>query len=187
MELLEAFDRALGEFDSRVHQVGDAQWGDDTPCTEWRVRDLVNHLTSEHLWVPWLLRGATLEEVGDRFDGDVLGADPVRRWEEASAASREAFHSPGALAGSVHTSAGLTPAEEYAEQVTMDLTVHAWDLARGVGADDRLDEDLVARVYRDVEPQADAWRVPGVFGPRVRVADTAPLQDRLMGLLGREP
>ncbi|MEU8568205.1 TIGR03086 family metal-binding protein [Streptomyces pathocidini] len=187
MELIEAFDAGLEEFGRRVHQVGPGQWTAGTPCTEWSVRDLVNHLTSEHLWAPWLLRGATLTEVGDRFDGDVLGDEPVAAWDKAVAESKPAFHRPGALESEVYTSGGLLGASEYAWQMTTDLAVHAWDLARGIGADDTLDEDLATTVYGYIEPQAKAWQGAGVFAPPVKVPASAPVQDRLMGLLGRRP
>ncbi len=187
MELLDAFDRGLAEFDDRVHRVRDDQWDEGTPCTSWSVRDLVNHLTGEHLWAPWLLRGATLDEVGDRFDGDVLGDRPVRAWEQAVAASRASFHEPGALDGTVHTSGGPTPTEEYARQMTMDLAVHAWDLARGIGADEALDAGLVALVYGDARESSGSWQGLGIFDPPVRVPASASRQDRLLALLGRDP
>ncbi|UGY92095.1 TIGR03086 family metal-binding protein [Streptomyces gobiensis] len=187
MELIEAFDRAQAEFDRRVHQVTDGQWSAPTPCTEWTVRDLVNHLVSEHLWAPWLLRGATVMEVGDRFEGDVLGDDPVAAWEQAATASHAAFHDPHALEGTVDTSGGPTPAEEYAWQMTSDLTVHAWDLARGIGADSRLDEELAAAVYDKVAPQANAWQGMGIFAPPVPVREPVKAQDKLVALLGRQP
>ncbi|GAA2084087.1 TIGR03086 family metal-binding protein [Actinomadura alba] len=187
MKQLDAFDKALAEFDRRVHQVKDEQWSAGTPCTDWTVRDLVDHLTSEHLWAPLLLRGATLAEVGDRFDGDVLGTDPVGAWEQAAAESKVAFHRRGALDGSVYTTGGLTPAAEYAWQMTMDLTVHAWDLARGIGADDAMDEDLVAMVYDGAESRIGDWQGLGIFAAPVDVAESASTQDRLVALLGRRP
>jgi uncharacterized protein (TIGR03086 family) len=187
MELVDAYDRGVTEFGRRVHRVGPDQWDDDTPCTEWSVRDLVNHLTGEHLWAPWLLRGATLEEVGHRFDGDVLGDDLWAAWGRAAAASREAVHEPGAAAGRVHTSGGPTPAEEYLRQMTLDLTVHAWDLARGIGDVDRLDEELVALVWDYAREGAPSWQGFGMFDPPVEQPASASRQDRLVALLGRRP
>ncbi len=187
MDQLDAYDRALREFDTRVHQVGAGQWDDATPCTAWSVKDLVNHVTGEELWAPWLLRGATLAEVGDRYDGDVLGDHPVRAWERAAAGSREAFHTPGALEGRVHVTGGRIAASDYGWQMISDLTVHAWDLARGIGVDDRLDEDVVREVHDRVAPQAAAWQGSGMFAPPVDVPEDAPVQDRLVGLLGRAP
>ncbi|UGQ13017.1 TIGR03086 family metal-binding protein [Yinghuangia sp. ASG 101] len=187
MDQIGAYDKALREFDTRVHHVEPAQWRDATPCTAWSVKDLVNHVTGEHLWAPWLLRGATLTEVGDRFDGDVLGDDPVGVWDRAAAASREAFHVPGALNGRVHVTGGRIAAEDYGWQMIGDLTVHAWDLARGIGDDDRMDEDLAREVYDRIAPQASAWQGSGMFAPPVDVPDDAPVQDRLVALLGRTP
>ena len=187
MQLLDAFDTALAEFDHRVHRVADRQWSARTPCEEWTVRDLVNHLTGEHLWAPSLLRGATLDEVGDRFEGDVLGDDPVPSWERAASESQAGFHRPGALDGMVHTSVGETPATEYGWQMTLDLAVHAWDLARGIDDDDRLDEDLVHTVYEHFVPLVDAWQDLGLFDPPVPVPRDVSAQDRLVALLGRRP
>ena len=59
--------------------VGEDQWGAPTPCADWDVRELVNHVAGEDLWTAPLLEGSTIEEVGDRFDGDLLGDDPISR------------------------------------------------------------------------------------------------------------
>ena len=72
--------RGMGEFDRRVRAVHPEQWANSTPCTEWDVRALVNHVVTEQLWAPLLLDGATVEDIGDRFDGDQLGDDPVAAW-----------------------------------------------------------------------------------------------------------
>jgi uncharacterized protein (TIGR03086 family) len=183
---LDRYTRALQGFGDRVHAVRDDQWGDPTPDTEWDVRQLVNHLVVEQLWVPPLMDGRTIAEVGGRFDGDQLGDDPQRSWDEAAAAARGAFSAPGALERTVHLSAGDTPAEEYLREMTMDLVVHGWDLARALGGDERLPPDLVDWVYRRYEPQADSLASWGVFGPRVSVAEDADQQTKLLAMFGRD-
>lgn len=187
MDLLTALDRGFTEFGHRMEAVDDSQWSAPTPCSRWTVRDLVNHMVGEHLWAPWLLRGSTVDEVGDRFDGDLCGDDPRGAWQAASSASRSAFHRPGSLDQQVDTSGGLIPATEYGWQMTLDLTVHAWDLARGIGAADRLDEELATALYERFAPQAEQWQGAGVFAPPVPVPAGAPPQDRLVAVLGRQP
>ena len=86
MNIPAMFGRAAAEFDARVRQVGDHQWQAATPDEDWTVRDLVNHLVGEDLWTPPLLAGSTMAEVGDRFEGDMLGAEPKAAWTAASAA-----------------------------------------------------------------------------------------------------
>ena len=68
--------RAVEAFGERVRAVPDDRWNGSTPCTDWDVRALVNHLVGENLWTPPLFEGKTIAEIGDVYDGDVLGADP---------------------------------------------------------------------------------------------------------------
>jgi uncharacterized protein (TIGR03086 family) len=182
---LSRFASAMAEFDRRVRAVRPEQWHNPTPCPEWDVRALVNHLVAEQLWAPLLLDGATVEDVGDRFDGDQLGADPVAAWASAAAAAREAFAAPGALRRFVELSYGRRPAEGYCQEMTLDLTVHAWDLARGIQADERLDGELVSDVLAFIEPQVEQLAGTGMFAPPVAVGDDADSQTRLLALLGR--
>jgi uncharacterized protein (TIGR03086 family) len=181
------FVQAMGEFDKRVRSVAPDQWHKTTPCADWDVRQLVNHLVVEQLWAPLLLDGATIEDVDDRFGGDQLGDDPVAAWTSAAVASREAFAAPGALRRSVELSYGRRPAQGYCQEMTMDLTVHAWDLARAIGVDEKLDDELVSSVLAFVEPQVDQLARTGLFAPPVAVGDDADAQTRLLALVGRRP
>ncbi|MEU6820133.1 TIGR03086 family metal-binding protein [Streptomyces atriruber] len=184
--LLERHGEALDLFTDRVHAVRADQWDAATPCTDWTVHDLVNHLASEQLWVPPLLRdGATTQSVGDAFDGDLLGPDPVASWDTAATASRAAFREPGALDRTVHLSFGETSAAFYGGQMTTDLVVHAWDLSRAIGADETLPEGLVDFAMSEVSPYADELAKSGLFAPAVEPPAGADAQTRLLSLLGR--
>jgi uncharacterized protein (TIGR03086 family) len=179
------FEQATGRFGELVHQVKDDQWGNGTPCSEWDVRALVNHLVYEARWAPPMLKGQTIEQVGDRFEGDLLGADPKTAYDDAMGAMPAAISAPGALAGTVHLSFGDTPGEEYLAQLTCDFAVHSWDLARGLGADDTLDPDLVRWVDDTARPQAAMLEASGLFDPPIDVADDADSQTKLLALFGR--
>lgn len=179
------FDAAMGEFDRRVRSVPSDHWGHATPCAAWDVRALVNHVVTEQLWAPLLLDGATIDDVGDRFEGDQLGADPVAAWASAAAAARAAFGAPGALRRSVELSYGSRPAQGYCQEMTLDLTVHTWDLARAIGADERLDEALLREVLIFIEPQVEQLAGTRLFAPPVAVDADADAQTRLLALLGR--
>src|SRR5919202_861884 len=102
---IEAYRRAVSDFGARVWAVGADQWDLPTPCTEWNVRVLVGHLVNEERWAPPLLAGSTIEEVGDRFQGDLLGDDPLAAWEEAAAEALAAAR-PDVLGRIVHVSFG---------------------------------------------------------------------------------
>ncbi|MEU5211118.1 TIGR03086 family metal-binding protein [Streptomyces sp. NPDC020742] len=187
-EILRFHGEALALFGSRVHAVRDDQWAGPTPCTEWTVRDLVNHLTAEQLWVPRLVRdGATIGEVGGDFDGDVLGDDPVAAWDRAAVAAVAAFSERGALGRSVQLSYGSRPADAYCTQMTADAVVHTWDLSRAIGADERLPGHLARAALQEVEPYAPGLSASGLFAPAVEPPADADAPTRLLCLLGRRP
>lgn len=183
--LIEQYGHALDEFGSRVEHVGDEQWSNPTPCTEWDVRALVAHVVDETRWAPYLLAGGTVADAGDRFAGDPLGADPRSAWRSASADARRAFAADGALDQAVSVSSGEMGARDYLWEMTVDATVHAWDLARGIGVDERLDPELVRRIHAEREKDPDALLDSGLFAPPVQVTAHADLQARMLGLMGR--
>jgi uncharacterized protein (TIGR03086 family) len=181
------FEQAADLFGERVRAVQDDQWGVATPCDEWDVRTLVNHVVGEQRWAPHLLDGETIDQVGDRYDGDLLGDDPKAVWAEAVGPSVAAFTAPGALDGTVHLSYGDERADEYALQMLTDLAVHGWDLARGIGADDRIDEETAQLLYDTWTARRELLVASGMFAAPVDVPDDAPVAHRLLGLLGRTP
>jgi uncharacterized protein (TIGR03086 family) len=191
-QLLEMFLTASREFGTRVHAVRDDQWSAPTPDTEWSVGDLVGHLVDEHRWAPPLFHGLDLDSArkvveGTRdlpVDGGV-GANLAEAWDEAAAASADAVTDADALERTVELSRGPTPARDYLNEMTFDLTVHAWDLAKAIGYEQALPEDLVAYVYEQVKDSD--FSGSNLFQPAVDVPDDAPLIDKLVARTGRTP
>jgi uncharacterized protein (TIGR03086 family) len=87
MDLNTLYHRTVERWADVVVAVRADQWGSPTPCSEWSVRDLVNHVTSEDLWTVALMEGRTIEEVGSSLDGDLLGDEPVARSIDAAKAA----------------------------------------------------------------------------------------------------
>ncbi|MGH2815964.1 MAG: TIGR03086 family metal-binding protein [Actinomycetota bacterium] len=177
--------RAVEEFDERVRAVGDDQWELPTPCSDWNVRQLVNHLVYENRWTVPLMEGSTIAEVGDRYEGDLLGDDPRGAWDESSKEAVQSVLADGALERVVGLSSGPTPAREYVSQLFADHLVHAWDLARAVGADERLDPELVDACARWFAEMEDGYRSSGAIGPRPEMPPGADAQARLLAAFGR--
>jgi len=185
VELLELFQRAQAQFTDRVDAVAPDQW-DDESLPGWTVADLVAHLVTEQLWVPPLLAGEPVLE--GRFPeetGDLLGPDPFTGWESAADDALSAFAEDDALVRTVHLSRGPTPATDYIFEMTADLTVHAWDLARATDGDTDLDGELVtaALVYAESLPEDG---IPGVIEPPLDISATADPQTRLLARFGRK-
>ena len=178
--------RSVEDFAALAGGVPPDAWSNPTPCTDWDVRTLVNHVVGEDLWTVPLVEGATVAEVGDRFDGDLLGADPIGAAEGAAKAAIAAFAADDAMRRTVHLSFGDFPGADYAWQLFADHLVHGWDLAVATGQPPRLDPeavDALAGWWTEVEGM---YRQGGVVGERVEVGPDASGADRLLAAFGRD-
>ena len=149
------------------------------------MRALVNHVVGEDRWTPPLLEGATIAEVGDRFDGDLLGAEPGGGRPDAAAAAvaSVADRLPGG--GQVHLSYGDEQMAEYVHQLAADHLIHAWDLAAAAGGDTPLDPELVDALAAWFADREELYRAGGVTGPRV-VTDSDDPTAQLLAAFGRD-
>jgi uncharacterized protein (TIGR03086 family) len=168
-----------------VDQVPAHAWHASTPCGEWDVQTVTNHITSENLWAGELFRGKTIAEVGDAFNGDLTGTDPAAAFRRSVASAKGAVEAPGSMSRSVNLSSGDTPGEDYAEQMFMDQLIHGWDIARGSGQSDELEADLVSACMPIAQRLTAGWRAGGSLGPEIPVANDADPQTRLLALFGR--
>ena len=184
MDVGTTYHRAVEFYADRLNGVRHDQWDDPTPCAEWTVRGLANHVTYESLWTVPLMEGATIEEVGDRFEGDVLGTDPIGAGLTAAraAVASVAAHLPEG--GTVHLSFGDTPRSEYAMQLAADHLVHGWDLAVATGGDARMDPHLVHSVGDWFAEREEMYRSGGAIA--VRQALTGDAQHDLLARFGRD-
>jgi uncharacterized protein (TIGR03086 family) len=181
------FAHSVAEWQARVDAVDDSHWDRSTPCSDWSVRDLVNHVVGEQRWVVPLLEGRTIAEVGDSLDGDLLGQAPHESAASAAKAAVAAFSEPGATERIVHLSFGDTPAAEYAWQLVADHVVHGWDLAAALDIDRHLDHDLVVHCAQWWQSWEEVYRGAGAIASRVELPPGASRQDRLIASFGREP
>ena len=178
--------RSVQEWVRRLDTVGD-RWDATTPCGAWNVRDLVNHVVGEDLWTVPMMEGATVEDVGDRFDGDVLGDDPVTTGRAAADAAVAATASAVVAGRVAHLSFGDTSAEEYAYQLAADHLVHGWDLAAATDGDRRFGPELVEALAAWFADREDAYRSAGIIAERPPGDEPEDAQDRLITAFGRRP
>jgi uncharacterized protein (TIGR03086 family) len=191
MHVIDLHRRSVEGFLDRVRRLdGTAEdtWRGPTPCAEWDVRTLLNHLVYEDLWTVPLMDGATIDEVGDRFEGDLLGDDPIGAAVAAAEAAMTAA-AAGVVAGrTVHLSFGDTPADEYAYQLAADHIVHGWDLAVATGGDTSMDADMVAPLAEWFAEREELYRAAGEIAERAEGAgDPADAWHDLLRGFGRDP
>jgi uncharacterized protein (TIGR03086 family) len=160
-----------------------------TPCSEYDVRKLVNHLL---FWGPSLEGAARKQPVAppaasepevDLTDGDWPGNLQAQLDRMVTAWSE-----PDAWEGTTQMSVPKhLPASLIGGMVLGELVVHGWDLARATGQLPTWDDEILNVLYADVEQIVERGRNMGVFAAAVPVPDTAPVLDRILGLTGRDP
>lgn len=175
-------DAAVGEFGRRLCAVRAVQWDLPTPCTAWSVRDLVAHVVDGNILAIRLLTGG---RGGDgRRSIDAVG--PAAEYHRTVGEQRAAFEAAEASAEVDHPAARVT-ADRFVIYRAADIAVHAWDLARAIGADEQLGDELVEQA---LAPYVD-WVATLPTGDMFRAgsggAATGRRQDRLLDRLGRRP
>jgi uncharacterized protein (TIGR03086 family) len=188
MESVAAMSRVITETKSVVDGIGDGQWDLPTPCTEWTVRDLVNHLTGgATMFATAVEEGSVSDElVGELMGSDILGDDPKGAFRAAADRADAAFREADNLDMIVKLPFGEMPASVALNIAIFDVAVHAVDVAKATGQPDVVDTDVLASALEVgklmIGPE---MRVPGVFGPEVAVDDRASMEDRLAAFAGR--
>jgi uncharacterized protein (TIGR03086 family) len=185
MDDLEALNCATEEFRRRLDAVGPDQWHSPTPCGDWDVTALVEHVNGGNRMGELLLHGAdakaSLDGARSSGNGDLLAA-----YDTASAGQIAAFAEDGAMDRTVHHIVMDMPGSMLLMFRTTDLTIHAWDLAKGIGADTTFDPDLVAAIWTRLEPIAPLLSGSGMFSaPTSELPAGASIQDTLLHATGR--
>jgi uncharacterized protein (TIGR03086 family) len=184
-DLRDLYVKASQIFRDAVHKIQKDQWSASTPCTDWDVRALVKHLVYESLWVPPMLEGKTIAEVGDTYEGDILGNDPVAAWDKADDRARASVTGLRSLESITHLSFGDVPADEYLTQVLFDLHIHGWDLRTAIADRAPMDEELTDHLYPWAEKTMELYRRGGVVGPPPPIPDDASMQTKILAQAGR--
>jgi uncharacterized protein (TIGR03086 family) len=195
VDVLDRYRQACAGFERTLRSVRPDGWSAPTPCPDWDVRALVNHVTRGNLNYRDLVGGATAAEFLRMRDADALGTRPVAAFVSSVTACAEAFSAPGALDRLVDYPLGTLTGRRALAVRTVDTAVHTWDLARAVGADDTLDAGLVGwidehrdQIYADLpETPADAASTHRFFAAEVAAGGTGSAQDRLLRWTGRTP
>jgi uncharacterized protein (TIGR03086 family) len=172
------FERAASDAAAMAGQVGAGRRHAATPCTDWDVDALLAHMVAG--------TGYLLDALG--IEADPVGTDAAS-YRRAVSQCVEALRAPGAIDGRCMSPAGFEwSVGEAVAGTAMDQLVHTWDLAVAIGADRKLDPELVdACVAMFIPQMPDIGRSAGLVGPEVAVPADAPAQDRLLGAMGRQP
>jgi uncharacterized protein (TIGR03086 family) len=186
MALETTYRRSVEFWKATVQEVS-GDWAGPTPCTDWNVRALVNHVVGEDRWTKPLVDGRTIADVGDTFDGDLLGEDPKPMALAAADEAMTAVAERLPAGGKVHLSYGEEDIEEYISQLVADHLIHGWDLAVATGQQRVLDPELVAEVAAWFRNREEGYRSSGAIAARPESSSGGEPQTDLLIAFGRNP
>ena len=190
MAQLERVTRRTKEVASGVTQT---QTTDATPCSEWNVLDLLNHLIGGLEFTAGCITGDVPDirpnEAESSYQGETDIAVLIRAYHAEVDRALDLAAGPGALERTAMTPFGEMPVARVMMGTVLDQLVHCWDLARATGQDTSLDSEMVEFAYGMLVSGgfADMGRQAGFVGPEVAVPDSVSLQDRMLAYMGRHP
>ena len=180
--------RAVDEVTRLVNGMSDDQLDVQTPCSEWKVRDLVNHLVGgATMFAVSAETGSVPDDVLAALGQDNLGDDFKQAWKNASSRATAAFSAPGIDQKTVALPFGEMPAPVAAAIAVFDVTTHACDLATATGQHIEDTELLNIALEAGKQMIGPEMRQPGFFGPEQPCTDDASAVDRLLAFAGRAP
>jgi uncharacterized protein (TIGR03086 family) len=175
VDLLDLYDRGSEWTVANVSGATD-KLGAATPCDDWTVRSLLNHMVDTQRYFLGSARGADVS-LPDPTPPELLSDDPVTDFREVRSAILAAYSAPGVLE---QTGGSLGIAFS-------DLLIHSWDLARATGQDATMPEGLAEADLGLVHGRFTDEQRAGIFKPEVPVGAGASAQDRLLAYTGRDP
>lgn len=153
-----------------------AQPGAATPCDQWDVRTLLNHMLETQHYFLGAAQGKDVPPPGPT-PLDVLSADPVADFAQVRDQMIEAYCQPDVM-----EKAGPSLGIAFADQL-----LHGWDLAMATGQDSAMPDDLAEAAYATIHGRFTDEQRKGVFKPEITVGPDATAQDRLLAYTGRNP
>ncbi|WP_328393228.1 TIGR03086 family metal-binding protein [Nocardia sp. NBC_00416] len=178
---IEDLERASAAVLDLIAAVRPDQWAAPTPCTDWSVRDLVDHLVGSNLMFLAIFGETPMPEHGT----DILGADPVAAYAASATALEAAFARPGILDEVYQGPLGDATGADRLQFRLTDLLAHGWDLSRALGIAARLPEDLAETALVFSRRQLPDGSRPGRFAEAQPVPENATAVERLVAFLGR--
>ena len=184
---VEALGLARSELTRRLEAITAHDWENATPCTEWNLRQLVNHVVGLHHRVARLVCGGSREEYIATREDDWIGADHIAAWHVGVRALDEAINKARTLDIPVAYRIPMS-ARDVVGVTAFDTGIHTWDVSRAIGFDEQLDNGLVEFALGFMnwvrsEPRLSAYFPP----PKGQLHPGASSQTRLIHLAGREP
>lgn len=185
---LDAYQRAQHTLDAVLAGVPADRWDTPSMCEGWTVRDVAGHVIwgqeQTRCWATGDEYGEMRGAPGAAHPRELAGDNPFTTWRAARAATLEVLTSD-ALGRTVTLPAlGEIPLTGVLTLLVTDQLAHAWDIARPLDVDLRIDPELLPGSF--AWARDNAVRAPGFFGPELTPPPDADELTRWLAFLGRK-
>jgi uncharacterized protein (TIGR03086 family) len=175
MDLLDLYDQASEWTAAKVAGAVD-KLGSPTPCDDWNVRTLLNHMLDTQRYFIGAARGEDVSPPSPK-PPKLLGDDPVADFEQGRAEVLSTYGAPGVI-----EKTGPSLGIAFSDQL-----LHGWDLARATDQEATMPAGLPEAAYELIHGRFTDDQRKGIFKPEVQVPDDASPQERLLAYTGRDP
>lgn len=175
-DLLDLYSRASEWTLGKVKGAAD-QLDSDTPCDEWQVRELMNHMLETQRYFVGSARGENVSPPGETPPSTLLGDDPVKDFKRAREETISTYGQKEVL-----EKTGPTLGIAFADQL-----LHGWDLAKATGQDTAMPQGLAEAAYHMINGRLTDDQRKSAFKPEMQISAKAPAQDKLLAYSGRNP
>ncbi|PZC49202.1 MAG: Mycothiol maleylpyruvate isomerase N-terminal domain-containing protein [Chloroflexi bacterium] len=176
---IELYEAASQRARQVIAGVKESQLSDPTPCADWNVQALRDHLVGGPSLGYGMLAGLGRQPAPE-------AATPQDSYQEGVARFTAEARKAGALDQTLEAVGGMSGAQ-FMMTLFMDTFIHSWDLAKATGQDTNLDGGLASVIYEAWQPNMDGLRASGRVGAAVQVPEDASVQDKLIAMMGRQP
>lgn len=183
--LLDLLESAAAWTEEKVAGTRPDQLDLPTPCEEWDVRTLINHLLDSLEMFEGVAKGGSLRP--PHHPPDLVGGETAADYERARASMLAAFREPGVMDKTAPWLGGQVPMEQMVRTIFGDVLIHGWDLAKATGQDTTMPADLAEAAWEQGEGGIPDMVRGSIFKTAVEVPDSASAQDKLIAYTGRTP
>lgn len=187
MDPMALYQQAVDKTGRLIAGVKPDQKGDPTPCTKYDVRELINHTIGANYFFVAVQRGESMDP--EAPTPDPAGDNPAGAYSESAKAIMQMWQTPGVMEQTFNLGPMSMPGSQAVGIAMMETAIHGWDLAKATGQDTTIDPAIAGAIYEGMKGfiPSEMRGEDNMFAPEVKVPDDAPVQDKLLGYLGRQP
>jgi len=185
MDMVNALEEALNNLEPVISGVKSDHLGGSTPCPDWDVKTVVNHIIGGEMMFAMALDGQSIETE----DGpDFTMGDIVTSYNDAKKQVLDAWREPGSMDKTLNLPFGAIPAHGALGVNLTETIVHGWDLAQGTGQTLKINDEVAAALLQGLKMSGQLDPLRGtIVGQPVSIPEDAPASKQLIAFYGRQP